>query len=700
MLTRLILLVVLLTVLIATLLILRRPPGDPVNAWEVITVRRGLVVESGHESGTLAPRTPVLVTAPFEARLSWLVEDATWVEAGAPLAILADDEELRRLADERSQLEDARQEVAINRLRRAQEVDEQAAKVALASRSAALERGRHRVATEPAVGGEELVRLAELLAPSEDNIRSLRTTAQTAQAAWQESQDLHLDALGRWQEAQDNVLRLESRLADLAPASTSVTTTGGVADTGQAARDRRRRDRAATESASVTAEDTVALHQRTAAELSTARAQVIDLGHTVEKARVEAEGRRPARDQAAAALQAAEDATLDLRLRLEIERRALPATTLTLDRDNARLDLVEADRRLREGQAAFAARALSKAALDDLESAQADATARLAILEQRLAVVAAPPAPEVVAEASARLAKAEADEAAARAEQERALAILDQTIAVADAKVRRSEALIAQRSRRFPATIQGELDARERELTQPGSDRPALEAAIAQLRQDLAQAKATPPNIVTAPVAGLARLRRDGGRTRQAGDQVWSADVVVEVHPPGNLEVLVRVNESTVSRYAAGMPVAIRIPALAAPPNGSGGPAQPLVRGGTIASVSGVGRDKSQSNEATPVFTGVTQFEVRIALTPEADGRDADLRQGMSAVVTIEMARHENALWLPRAAARHDAGRWLVRRQPGATPSPVDLLPAGDDALLVRSGLDEGATVVIERTAP
>ena len=41
MLTRLILLVVLLTVLIATLLILRRPPGEPVNAWEVIPVRRG-----------------------------------------------------------------------------------------------------------------------------------------------------------------------------------------------------------------------------------------------------------------------------------------------------------------------------------------------------------------------------------------------------------------------------------------------------------------------------------------------------------------------------------------------------------------------------------------------------------------------------------------------------------------------------------
>ena len=604
MLARLVILIALLGVLILGLLVVRRNPGQAAAVWESFPVRRGQVIDLGHEAGTLVPRAPLLATAPFEARLSWVIDDATWVEAGAPLAILADDDELRRLADERSQLEDARQDLAINRLRRAQAVDEQAVKVAIAARAAAIERGRFRIATSPAVGGEELIHLAEALAPVDERIRGLRTAAQTAQTAWNEAQDRHLDALGRWQEVQDNVLRLEARLTDLAPTPANAEA-GGVADTGQAARKRRRLERAAADGPATATIDIEGLRRKTTEELATARRQVSDLAREVEVARTAAEALRPARDAADAALQAAEDETLDLRLRLEIERRALPVTTLSLDRDNARLDLAEAERRLVDGQAAFAAKALSQGALDDLVAARADAQARLDILEQRLAVVAGPPAAELVAEAKARLAKAEADEAAARAERDRALAILDQGLLIAEAKVRRSEASIAQRSRRFPATIQAELDARQRELAQPGADRAAIEAAIAELTKDLQQAKAAPPNIITAPVAGLARLRREGGRARQAGDQLWVADVVVEIHPPGNLEVLVRVNESTIARYAAGMPVRVEVPALTAPPDGAG-VARPLVRTGTIASVSGIGRDKSVGSDGGGTFTGVT----------------------------------------------------------------------------------------------
>ena len=72
----------------------------------------------------------------------------------------------------------------------------------------------------------------------------------------------------------------------------------------------------------------------------------------------------------------------------------------------------------------------------------------------------------------------------------------------------------------------------------------------------------------------------------------------------------------------------------------------------------------------------------------------------MTTLVSIERARLEDVLWLPRAAARFDAGRWLIRRAPGAAPEAADLTPAGDDALLVRAGLPEGTTVVVERTAP
>ena len=691
MLRRLLILLAVLAVLIAGLLVFRRPPGAATTTWEAQAVRRGTITEQGHENGTLAPRTPTIATAPFEARLSWLVEDATWVEAGAPLAILADDDEMRRLAEERSQLEDARQELAVARLKRQQEADEQEAKVAVAVRAANLERGRHRVATTTAVGGEELVRLADALAPVEERLRGLRREARAAQETWQAAEDVHLDALGRWQEAQDAVLRLEARLQDLVqePQDGAKTESrASVADTGQGARAQRRRQRAASEAGQEATTDIAALRRTTETDLAAARTRVQELGAAAEQARAAADALRPARDRSVATLTEGEDGAIDLRLRLEVERRALPATTLALDRDAARLDLAEADRRLADGRAAFAAKALSQAALDDLTAAQADATARLQILEQRLAVAAAPPAPEAVAEAAARLAKVEADEAAARAERTRSLAILDQGIAVAEAKVRRGEAVIAQRSRRFPATIQGELEARRRELAEPGADREALAKTIATLEQDLARAKATPPNVVSAPVAGLARLRRDNNRVRQAGDQVGPGDPLVEVHPPGNLEVLVRVNESVVGRYAAGMPVHLTIPALG-----------DLARTGSIASVAGVGRDKSVGTDS-PTYTGVTQFDVRIALNAEAQGRDGDLRQGMTALVTIDRARHEGVLWLPRAAARHAGGRWFVRRSPEAAPVAADLTPAGDDVLLVNSGLVEGDQVFIERTAP
>ena len=60
-----------------------------------------------------APRDPVLSRSPFSARLQWVVEDGTWVEAGANLFILSDEDEVKRIA-EAYKMEEAKVKEVVN----------------------------------------------------------------------------------------------------------------------------------------------------------------------------------------------------------------------------------------------------------------------------------------------------------------------------------------------------------------------------------------------------------------------------------------------------------------------------------------------------------------------------------------------------------------------------------------------------------
>jgi HlyD family secretion protein len=688
---------------VAAVLVARRPE-PPAETWETVTVARQDAVALLHESGTLAPHDPLVVPVPFDGKLQWVVEDSTWVQVGEPLFIISDDDELKKVADERQQLVEAKQDrdLAILNLEQAQETEER--KVRKASEDLELEHARHRILTEPAKGGMELVRLDQRLQPLTEATSAVRTRFEEVRDRWQKAQDAYLAQLDAWEQHQDALLRLENRLDELAliereavnrPAAAArrqrrVTSqiARQVPESGQTVsepvtKEPGAKEPGATESG---AKDPQVERQEISAERDRLKALTPGIQAQLATAKAAREAAAGPRTAAAEELRQAEAAERELRILIEIEKRRLPATQLEFDLRLAEVAAAEAERRLSEGEITLKAQVISQAAYDDLVAAATQARTTLTTTRERLAIAARPPAPEVVVEAEARLAKAQQAADTAEAVRRRNLEILRQEQAVLEAKIARLEASLAVRARRFPSTIEQEITARERELSLAPEDAVRLTTEITALKADLAKAKATPPNVLRAPIAGLVKVRREGDRQKLAGDDVYQADPMCEIFAPQNMEVAVRVNEVNIPLVRQGMRVQAEIPALGR-----------LPRTGTIKQVAGVGRDKQDFAGKGKNATGVTQYEVRIVLDPGQDNRDGDLRQGMSALVAIELERVPQALVLPRAAVVPFGDGWGVQRVPGAPLVPVSGRPLGDDTFLIVGGLAAGDQVVIRR---
>ena len=460
---------------------LRPPPGDALPTWEPVVLKRGTVIDRLRETGTLMPRDPAIVGVPFDGKLQWVIDDSTWVQAGEPLFIIDDADELKKVAEERSQLTEAGQDLELALLKRDQAVDTEERKVRKAEQDLTIEQARSRIMTTKAVGGLELVRCDAELVPLEALTSVVRTRFEATRLAWQQAQDAFIDQLDVWQDHQDQLLRLENRIDELTQqqkeAQTKPRTPGKsatenpLADKKWENRDKKgdkksdkmpsKKDGAALSAEAVV--DPAVEIPKIIAERNTAREKTALLQAELVGLRAKRDAQAPLKDAAANALASAESAERELRIRIEIEKRGLPATQLALDAELAQLTLDEAERRLREGQAAFAAKTLSQAAIDDLIAARESAKTQVTIVTERLALANRPVSPEVVAEAAARLAKAQQAATNAKAVRDRNLAILDQERAVLDAKIARLTASLALRSRRFPSTIEQEIAARERD---------------------------------------------------------------------------------------------------------------------------------------------------------------------------------------------------------------------------------------------
>lgn len=657
------------TVLAGLAVLLLRHREPPELWYEPVPVQRGEVKDRLHLLGELAPRDPVLAKVGFTGRIQFIVPDGSWIEAGKPLVAVGEDDAMKEAAESRSQLLQARQELRLSRIKRRHAEESEALKVNKAERAQALEVLRFRILTSKPVGGDELLRLDAALKPKEAATVAVRAEQERIQADFQRLQDAFLAATDARAAHRDRLLRLETRIDELAAAAER-------SDEGMQEAER-------TEKAKATADLAQARSER-----DQLLAKDGELANGLRAARAARDGARPGRDAAAARLAAAEADEEDLRVRLEIEKANLQATLLHIDEASTKLALDDALRRRDQGRQSFAAGAMAKAAYDELEDDATRLTNQLDIVRAKIAIAERPLPPEVRAEADARLNRAKAEATDARSDRDRALALSDQEIAVLEARVKRLADQVEVKARAFPEIIESNLEFLDKELAgldpddaDDASRRREAEAERADLLARLEKAKVDPPNVITASVAGVVRVSRTDNRPRQAGDQVYEQDVVAEIFPPGRMEVQVRANEVEVRRLAVGQAATVTVPALPG-----------FTSSAEVVQVSQLGRDKFADDGQT---AGVVQFAVRCKLITAAP----ELRQGMTAMVGLTLATRSAAAWIPRAAVTRVDGKWSVLTGDARHPVPRQIEGElfGADVFIVTAGLADGDTVLIER---
>jgi len=658
-----------LVVLAGMAFMLLRHREPPAVWYEKVEVQRGEVADNLHLLGEMAPRNPVLVKVGFPGRIQFVVADGSWIEAGKPVVAVGEDDAMKEAAESRSQLLQARQELRLTLIKRRHTDESESRKVAKAERNEALENLRYRILTAKPVGGDEIVRLDEALKPLEQSTAAVRKTQEQIQVNYQKLQDAFLAATDASASHRDKLLRLETRIDELAASAERA--------------DESLQETERIERAKAVADLAVA---RTEREQLLAKGE--DLAMALRTARLARDEARPGRDAAAARLATAEAAEEDLRVRLEIEKVNLQATLLHIDEASTALALTDAIRRRDQARQSFAAGAMAKAAFDELDDDVTRLTNQRDIVTAKIAIAERPLPQEVRAEADARLNRAKTQAADARSDRTRALALSDQERSVLQARVTRLAAQVELKARNFPEIIESNLEFLEKELAgldaadpDDAARRAEAESERADLLARLEQAKINPPNVIKAPVAGVVRLSRSGDRARQAGDQVWEEDVIAEIYPPGRMEVQVRANEVEVRQLAAGQLAQVTVPALP----GYASQAEVL-------QVSQLGRDKFADDGQA---AGVVQFAVRLKLMTAAP----ELRQGMTAMVSLTISTHPAAVWLPRAAVTRRGDTWTILTgdpdQP--QPQPVQGEPVGVNAFVISGGIGAGEMVFIER---
>ncbi len=652
--------IIIASVVLAVVLALWLRPRQAV-APLLIPVEHGTLMLLRHETARIQPRDAVLVKAAFNGRVQSIVDDGVWVDTGTVLFVLDDSEESKRVAEERSQLITARQELRLARVRRAQAQDSEDAKVASASRAALLEGLRLTVLEATPPEGDALVVAAAALAPLEAQVDAARETFLEADGAWGQTLDAYLALADRQQEQRDHRLRFQSQ-ADEARTLVEQDVEQLSGPERQArAEAQTRLDEAATALAALAKDD--------------------GLGAQLSAARTARDQARAARDAAEAALYAAEQAAEPAYLAVELAKRGLESAQLALDEASQTDALADAQRRLAQGRLSVSAGAMAAMELEDIEAAAAKAANQLDITRRRLAMARRGAAPEQLAEARAKAQRATEKAAAAQAARDRALALLDGEIAVAEAKVRRLRLSVERISARFPDLLRSYLALLAQERTALDPDDTARAAELDEEEQrtkdQLAAAQADPPGVFRAPCAGLARVRDTGDRKQQAGDQVWPDDVLVELFPPANMEVLMAVNEVAVRHVHPGQSATIAVPAL-------GG----RTFSASVSALAGIGRDKFAAQNR---FADVTQYEARLSL----DHPGTDLRQGMTALVELAVGNIPDATWLPRAAVRAGPTAGVFSARVGLAGVWTDFPGeyAGDHAVRISAGLTPGTLV-------
>jgi len=662
--------VVVVIALVATVTVMRSGSTDG-RYYEPVEVRRGDVSLLLRESGTVSPREPVLVKTPLNGVLEWVIEDEKWVEAGDRLVVVNDEISLKEVSQHRTELLAIRQELALARVEREHAARVEEKKVRAAEREHELATTRYQILSSTPRGGRRLIELHEQLVPLEEEGRQLRVEYERAQDSYQDAMDAYLDRLDAWQEKQDEIINTQARIDSLLIRAEATIDESSVEL-------KKNRDEA------------VDQLEEVRRDLEALRASLPELARARDEAAARRDEAMVPRDALYAKLAQREKDEKELYIQLEIEKRGVTFAKLQLDQQIAELTLEEAERKYREGEATFANGAISADQLEKLKAEVVTATTRLEVLDQQIAIASRPAPEEELEEARLRMEQAELKARTAQHVRDRNLKTLDQDIVKREASLDLARYQVERTDKQFPSVIESSIKFLKSELEgleeiQTNRHEEILKE-LKELETKLKRAKAEPPNIVKAPVSGIARLSLRWGGVIYAGLNVEAETVVARIYPPGNLEIQTAINEVNIRSVRKNMPVRITVPAL-------GG--RELT--GMVGLVTGIGKDKWDEfvNNERPIFAGVTQFETRVQIDAVPD----DLRQGMTVILEIKVDDLADAPHLPRGAIRESSTGYEVltgsRRSPRSREIQGNYF--GDDLFIVAGGLKEGDRVYIER---
>jgi HlyD family secretion protein len=255
-----------------------------------------------------------------------------------------------------------------------------------------------------------------------------------------------------------------------------------------------------------------------------------------------------------------------------------------------------------------------------------------------------------------------------------------QRVALEDARTKLARAETLSRQQLLP---QSELDAASVEVRSADAQVRSVEAQVAQARAVLRQSEVNLENtVITAPIDGIVLSRSvDVGQTVAASMQ--SPTLFVLAADLARMQVLANLDESDIGRIAKGQSVSFTVDAHP---------------GRTFEGVVAQIRLQPQT----------VQNVVTYAVLIDAPNRDLGLKPGMTANVTIEVARRDDALRVPSAALRFRPSGQASRvpqvwRSENGELTPVDVtagLSDGQFTEIVAGGLSVGDTVAIRQSMP
>lgn len=212
-----------------------------------------------------------------------------------------------------------------------------------------------------------------------------------------------------------------------------------------------------------------------------------------------------------------------------------------------------------------------------------------------------------------------------------------------------------------------ELERRELLLDRAGATKEAIDAqkaAVSQADASVLKAQAElSQTVIRAPFAGVI-TRQDA----DPGEAVVQGSALISIQNESGLEIEADIPEADIGSVKAGNPVQITVDAF---------PGERF--SGTVVHV----------DPAETVIDGAVNFKIRVSF----QNPDSRLKSGLTANLTVETVRHDEALLVPAAGIIETDQGSFVRRREGKTIRQVAVqtgIRSQDGMVEILSGLQEG----------